>query len=188
NLVHDQLRRAVHAVDFPQAVTVVSHVGAAVFRAIADFVQSKGLEHAQPDFVLDQLAGLVEDLHVRLVDAFRRKAESVARNRDPDVVVLVDRDRRDRVQAGRKYAHLIASWNLDLARIRLDWRARRPLPGRAAWLCHCTILPERGSRDASQSQCEYCRVCWYFHFLSSSVGTPLRLAVPLTHQLLLDPA
>ena len=81
-----------HAVDFPDAVAVVADVGAAVFRAIADFVQGKRFERAQSDVVPDQLAGLVEDLHVRLVDAFRRKAESVARNGDPDVVALVDRD------------------------------------------------------------------------------------------------
>ena len=56
HFVHDQLRGAVDAVDFPDAVTVVAHVRAAVFRAVADFVQGEGLEDAQTDVVLDQLA------------------------------------------------------------------------------------------------------------------------------------
>jgi hypothetical protein len=97
NLVHDQLGSAVYAVDFPNAVAVVTDVGTSVLRAPGDFVQGKGLEHAQSDIVLDELAGLVEDLYVRFVDALRRIAEGIARNRNPDVVALVDRDRRDRV-------------------------------------------------------------------------------------------
>src|SRR4030095_12991538 len=80
NFVHDQLGSAVHAVDFPDAVAVVTDVGAAGLCGIVEVVQGEGLEHAQTDVVLDQLAGLVEDLHVRLVDAGRRETERIAGN------------------------------------------------------------------------------------------------------------
>ena len=164
NFTHDQLRRSVHAIDFPEAVAVIADVRAAILRAIRNLVQREGLEGPKSDVIADQSALLVVDLHVRLVDAFRRESEGVAGDGNPDVVLAVHRDRSNGIDSGCKHTDFVARRNLDLARIRFHRRTDGPLAGWTARFNLAPILGKRSSRAQAGSHCGYRCISQYFHF------------------------
>ena len=97
-VLDDQLRLGIHAVHFPDLLAVFRNVGLAVLGAEADLIHH-GLEKSLADLA-QQLSVLVEDLHVRRLERIGlRTAEQHARNRDPEIAVLVDRRRRPACRA-----------------------------------------------------------------------------------------
>jgi|GEM_PF-6745187 len=93
----DQLELPVDAFLLPDLLAIFGDVDRVVLGAVADLVHH-GREGAFAD-LLEELAGLVEDLDVRRVDLVGTTRE-LAGDRDPDVPVLVDRGRRRGVETG----------------------------------------------------------------------------------------
>src|SRR6516162_1236986 len=169
-VLDDQLELAVDAVHFPNLLTVFRNVGLAVLGAVADFVHDR-LERALADLA-QKFAFLVEDLDMRRVELVSLgAAKQNARNRHPQVSVLVDCGRRRGIEPGSKYADLVAGRHDNFGGVRLERLTFRPW---AAPLLLCARL-----HRAYERRCGHRHTDEKFHDIPpfGLVSTPVSLQV-----------